>query len=212
MSINIFLEYFNFFSFVIGDNPFFSKDDASSISSITATISVLVAIGAIIISSYTVRSQKKQNQFNNLLKVFELLNKEDRRKARKEIYRAYLNFQNKYKNKKDKPDDLLNDRDVKDRESLQHNIEIIRADFDQIGSMSENKLFSDNAYFASAWDPTLRCWECLELHIQKQRRIRKAPYYMTYFERLAKKAEKYRIKKKYPKITFFDDTTNKEID
>jgi len=213
MSVNILIAYFYyFFSLVIGSNTFFSKDDATSISALAATISVLVAIGAIIISFYTVKSQRKQNQFNNLLKVFDLLNEERKRKARKVLYKNYIDFQERYKNRSDKPDDILNDPHIKDLSALQKNIEMIRADFDQIGSMNENKLFPDKAYFDSAWDPTLRCWTCLESHIKNQRKIRNAPYYMKYFGILAEKAERYRKKHHYPKITFFDDTKNKEID
>ena len=57
MPINTFRGYFNNFNFVIGANTFFSNYNPAAMSAITATIITLVAIGAIIISYYIVRSQ-----------------------------------------------------------------------------------------------------------------------------------------------------------
>jgi hypothetical protein len=86
---------------------------------------------------------------------------------------------------------------------LMESVERIRADFDQIGSFNENNLIPEKPFLDSCWDPVIRCWLCLNDHIEYERRIRNNDGYMKYFELLYKKADDYRIMNSYPKITIY---------
>jgi hypothetical protein len=157
-------------------------------------ITLSLSFVAIAISLFAYFGQRKQNKFVTLVEVFKLLNSHDERKARKLIYSAYR--------QKSRNDGIIEASDLPEND-LRESIERIRADFDQIGSLNENKLIPEKAFLDSCWDPTIRCWKCLEDDIKNERKERNNNNYMKYFESLYNKAEKYRIDNNYPEIKFY---------
>ena len=139
---------------------------------------VAVAVG-LPISAITSYYQRKQQRLNSMIEIFKLLNNEEHRKARRKVYAAYT--------KGEIADKVTDDLNV--------DISIVRADFDQVGILVENKFVPKKMLLEAYWNTVLVSWKSLEDHIQRERTRRDYPSYMKYFEGLRKDA--YRYWKKY---------------
>jgi len=132
-----------------------------------------------------------------LIEVLRILRNEENRKARRIVYKTYLQYE---KNKN------LN---IFQKPKIKSFIDLVKGDFDEIGFWMNTGLLKKEPFFALYSDTVRRSWIALKPNIvfeRKQRKEKKSKnkstIFMNYFEYLANKAKKYRDLKtlKEPKI------------
>jgi hypothetical protein len=109
------------------------------------------------------------------MESFKLLNSVDHRKAREQVYTLFKIYQ-----EKKELGIFLSNNDV----------EIVRADFDQMGSLVKNGTVRMKEFLRAYGCNAYICGECLKDHIFDQRRKRNFEPYMSNFEWLAAMAYK----------------------
>lgn len=149
------------------------------IASIAATIGLPVSL-------ITFYYQKKQQKFNALIEVFQLLNNEEHRQARAKVYDVYKQF---------------SEGNVSAFKENQSTIAMVRADFDQMGTLIDNNLIPKKIFLEVYWHTILISWKALEKNIEDEIRIRANPSYMKYFKKLKDEAENY-WQKNHPEVKY----------
>jgi len=169
-----------------------SANIAASIAGVTAV--ALISQGIILLK--TRNDQKLQGQANLLSNIFTKLNTDEHRLARRQVYTVY----DDYKSKKD-----LTKYDVR---PFYDAVNMIRADFDEIGLLVTNKIIPIDMFMKIHVDTVILCWKALAPHIVEQRKLREFPEYMINFEKLFEEAEKYWNKmfpdRKLPEPSIYD--------
>jgi hypothetical protein len=125
------------------------------------------------------------------LEIFKLLNNETHRTARENVYNA-------------------NSTDAFTAGSMKDSIAMVRADFNQVGTLLNGKLIPKQAILEEYWYTIIICWEALENHIAEERIMRRYPTYMQNFERQKNDAKLY-WKKNHPevrKVNIYTTTSN----
>lgn len=142
--------------------------------------------------------QKKQNRFAALIELFKLLNDNAHRNARRRCINLYgvneelkqwniLEFMNATKDKKQIDHNYLHTIHLESRE-------IVKADFDQIGSLVIEEIIYEKEFLNIYWYEVLKCWKAVFDDIQ-ERREKENYNYMKNFEYLMNKAEVYRAER-----------------
>jgi hypothetical protein len=153
----------------------------TSLGTLVGGIAAAVGVPITVITSYY---QKKQQRLHSMMEVFKLLNDNEHRHARFLVFQTYK----EYKNGK---------KDAFENKAISKEISMVRADFDQIGILIENKLVPKQVFLRAYWNTVLVCWMSLKEHIHQERLRRDYPSYMTYFEKLSNDAKAY-WKKHHP--------------
>lgn len=122
--------------------------------------------------------QKKQHELTGVMEAFKILNNDRHRQAREDVYSAFKQYE----------DGTIN---IFENESVRKNAAMVRADFDEIGLLVDNGLIPKDVFFKSYLNTVIICWKALKTDIEKQRKDRKYPEYMTYFQKLYEGAEDY---------------------
>jgi hypothetical protein len=143
------------------------------------SVALFVGIGSIVVGFITYSFQNKQHKLNGLLEAFKLLNDEKHRLAREHVY----TLGDKYEKEKDVG--IFRSKGEKEY------VEIVRADFDQLGMLVKRKSILKDSFLEAYGYNAFRCWECLEDHVLEQREIRQFPAYMRNFEYIAQESEIY---------------------
>jgi len=162
------------------------------IAAIIGAIATAVGVGVTII---TIHYQRKQYKFSSLIEAFKLLNDANHREARTVTY-------GKFKNKPDIRSSTIREALAKHGNAdilIEEFQGMVRADFDQMGSLVKNRLLPEKAFLDVYWETVLDSWRSLENDIKEEREKRHNPAYMKNFEELKSKAEAYR-KNTYPDI------------
>jgi hypothetical protein len=139
----------------------------------TDIVAVVAVAVAAIVGYTTIHFNRKQNQLNGLMEAFKLLNDENHRKARGDIYSAFKAYQDK------------NDISVFANKS---SVEIVRSDFDQMGSLIKNKTIQKDGFLEAYGETSYRCWNALKAHIEEERIKRNFNHYMENFQWLSDQA------------------------
>lgn len=163
--------------------------------SVTEWITAVGVPAAIGFSAYTIKRAKNSEKHQRLTHIFTMLDDNAHRNARRRIYNHYNEDAHERKQKVllemgSKKEDL-------DRVNAIHreSMEIVKADFNQIGYMVENDAILKNDFLKIYWYEVLKSWYVLYWpDINKTRSDLKDDNYMYGFERLKDLALNYRIK------------------
>lgn len=153
--------------------------DAANIAAIIGGITAIALIVQGIILAINRNDQKQLGKLNALSEIFIRLNTDEHRLARRQVYTAY----DDYKTSKNP--------DIFDRKPFYDAVNMVQADFDQIGLLIKNKLVPLDAFMDIHADTVILCWKSLEIHITRQRESRNYPEYMKNFQDLFNLAKKY---------------------
>jgi hypothetical protein len=160
-------------------------------------------VGAIGIGAYSLYLTRKgeerqiqrqilSEQRQGLSQVFQLLNDNAHRNARRRIYNLYQEYDDSRKEK------ILKKMGVKDEDLKRINaihmesMEIVKADFDQIGSLVENSAILKDEFLKIYWHELLKCWKVLDDDINEIRKTLRDDNYMINFEKLKGYAEEFK--------------------
>lgn len=127
------------------------------------------------IGAFTYFYQRAQQQLNGLMEAFKLLNNQYHRAAREDVYNLYREYKTN------------NDLSIFKNNS----VEIVRADFDEIGSLVRSKTIQKKGLLEAYGYNAYICWKSLEDHILQERQRRGFIPYMSNFEWLSNEALRY---------------------
>lgn len=174
----------------------------SAIGTIAATIA------AVVIAAYTFRIGQRNKKYEGLRYVFELLDDNGHRNARRRIINLHGEKDEKRKIK------ILRLMGVKkediDRKEaiLTESKEIVKADFEEVGSLLKNGEIPHDDFIKIYWRDIYKCWHVLEKEILRiQENIDKN--YMQNFKYLKEKAIEYATNNL--NIQDFSQFVNKDI-
>jgi hypothetical protein len=186
------------------------------------TITALGVIGALLISFFSVISQRRHNNYERLVEVYKMINDFEQREARKSIYKAYRIYMKRYYNDglkiggktyfaKNLPaykgnvfldvfrdPEVLKEMQLKEDE-LQQDVEAVRATFDHIGALFATKTVPIKPLLKAIWGTAIVSWICLAQNIFIERDKRETEFYMNNFQDFFNEIEKYRNSHK-PKL------------
>ena len=168
--------------------------------------STVVAVG---IAAYSFKIGRENEKKGGLRYVFQLLDDNAHRNARRLIT-------NLYNEKKDARKEKIlrlmgiKEEDIKRKEAIiKESEEIVKDDFDQIGSLITNKEIPKKDFIRIYWYEVLRCWYVLEQDIKSIRETLNDNYHMKNFEKL--KDISYKYSKKKIKIHDIKELIKKDI-
>jgi hypothetical protein len=167
------------------------------ITAIGTIFSAIVALGIALFSFYLTR---RNEQKHNLAYVFRLLNDNAHRNARRRIYNLYGEKDHRRQKKILRVMGVKNE-DLERTDAIQQeSSEIVKADFNEIGSLIENKSVPEKEFLKMYWLEVLKSWTVLCDEIQKIRQI--DLNYMENFTKLKCRAEIYRKREngKHPQV------------
>jgi hypothetical protein len=190
-------------------------DIFSIIKDYAQTITAGGVIVALLISLFTLLSQRKHSNYQRLIEVYKLVNNFEEREARKNVYEAFrIYMEHHYKKgfkiggkmyfsknlRKFKGEaflDIFRDplvlEEMKIKEfELQQDVERVRATFDHIGAMFQSNLIPKDPLLKTLWGTCRVCWICLAQNIFIERDKRETEFYLNNFEDFFKEIEKYR--------------------
>ncbi len=131
-----------------------------------------------------------------LIETLRILRNDENRKSRKFIYEYYLDNKKNNQNSSFALDDI------------QNHIIKVQGDFDEIGFLMEYGYLDEFPFFELYSDVVCRMWDILKKSVKKERNLRsKDPNskdFLQFFEKLAKRALKYRKTRGLPKPTVTD--------
>lgn len=157
------------------------------ISAIGTLAATFAAVG---IAVYTFRIGQHNKKNEGLRYVFELLDDNGHRNARRRIINLY---DEKDEKRQEKILRLMGvkEEDIKRKEAiLIESQEIVKADFDEIGSLLKNNEIPQDEFIKIYWRDILKCWQVLQENIKKiQKTIDKN--YMENFQKLKDIATEY---------------------
>lgn len=148
---------------------------AKFVVGITADIAT---VAALIFVVFQMRESTKARHMEGAMHFTGRLNTHDARAARRAIYAAHFD-----------------NREFGDKEIGY--AEEIRANFNSTGIMVREGLFPKKIALRLYSETTIKCWEALRKHIEKQRDARGTRAFMEDFEWLYNESKRYR-EKKYP--------------
>jgi len=199
-----------------------------------AIIALGVSIFTIYFQSRTVKSQEMHTRFQRLIEVYNLTNDPEHRESRKNIYKAYKIYKAEhYKDGKKiggktytaryvkellgkNYDNIFSDPIVLDKlgveksKTIQQDVERVRATFDHIGALFNNKLIPEETLLKAMWGVGIYCWDALENHINIERDARKTMDYTNNFQDFYKQIEDYVKREKKVRVSL-EDTNLDEI-
>lgn len=122
------------------------------------------------------KQSEKQHQVQGLLEAFRILDTEEHRNSRTNVYALYFEYLDtgKLKSFKGSAD-----------------VQTVRADFDVLGKLVESKNIQKEEFLEMYGSLAYRCWKCLEKDIMDERGSRGFKPFMTYFKWLAEQADNY---------------------
>jgi hypothetical protein len=97
----------------------------------------------------------------------------------------------------------LEQLDDKKRNSLQPDIELVRATLDNIGTLFNQHLIPEEPLLQETWGVGVYCWDALKDQISIERDKRQTMYYMDNFESFYKKIEEYISKNNLKRVTLY---------
>ena len=158
---------------------------------VTAIGTIGSTMGAVGIAAYSFKVGRGNEKKQGLRYVFQLLDDNAHRNARRRIVNLYNETIDKRRERilrlmGVRPEDILR-KDALMKESE----EIVKADFDQIGALITNKEIPEMDFIVIYWHEILRCWLVLENDIKNIRTSLNDNEYMKNFEKLKLIAEKY---------------------
>ena len=145
---------------------------------IVGVVAALVGTGIVTI---TFLYQRAQHQLNGLMEAFKLLNNQDHRAAREDVYNLYKQYESN------------SDLSIFEHKS----VEIVRADFDEIGSLVRSGSMQKKGLLEAYGYNAFVCWTSLELNILQERKRRGFEPYMKNFQWLSNGAVTTLAKKRY---------------
>jgi len=162
---------------------------------VTAIGTIGSTMGAVGIAAYSFKIGRENEKKQGLRYVFQLLDDNAHRNARRRIVNLYNETIDKRRERilqlmGVRPEDIVR-KDALMKESE----EMVKADFDQIGALISNKEVPKNDFIVIYWHEVLRCWLVLEDDIKNIRNSLNDNSYMINFERLKVIAEKYSMSK-----------------
>ena len=166
---------------------------------LTAIGTISSAIGAVGIAGYSFSLTRRNEQRHSLEYVFRLLNDNAHRNARRTIYNLY---DEKDRRRRKKILWVMGVK-VKDLDRMEESAEIVKADFDEIGSLIENKSVPEKEFLKRYWLEVLKSWTVLRDEIKKIRQI--DINYMENFDKLKCHAEEYRKRENLKQPEVFKD-------
>jgi hypothetical protein len=164
----------------------------------------MAGAGGTLVASITFYYQTRKDRLNTLFKVYELLNSNANRNARRRIINLHAVRDKKNVNEEKtetllrmnalKKEDLLNIHAVNSNQL--ESKETVKADFDYVGSLIRNGVISEKKFLEVFWFEVLVCLNVLKEEItEKQRRV---SGYMKNFSYLKVRADSYRKNRNYP--------------
>jgi hypothetical protein len=160
--------------------------DTATLGGILTVIGTVAVLAGTTTAYLTYYYQRKQYVLGAMLEIDARLNSEESRLARRNTYGAYT----LYKSTKD----IGSFTDPRFRQS----IGTVRGDFDIAGALIVQGLLPEEGLLDIYWNSIIRCWKAQRNYVLHQRERRNDPHYAQYFEELANRAEKYRVRK-FPK-------------
>jgi hypothetical protein len=147
-------------------------------ANVLATIFVgIISTAAVLITGiFTIYFLRKQHQVQGLLEAFRILDTEQHRNSRTNVYALYFEYLDtgKLKSFKGSAD-----------------VQTVRADFDVLGKLVESNNIQKKEFLEMYGSLAYRCWKCLEKDIMDERGSRGFKPFMTYFKWLAEQADNY---------------------
>ena len=167
---------------------------------LTAIGTISSAIGAVGIAGYSFYLTRRNEQKHSLAYVLRLLNDNAHRNARRRIYNLYGEDDRRRKKKILKVMGVKIEDLVRTDAMQTESAEIVKADFDDIGTLIENKSVRQKEFLKIYWSEVLKSWTVLCDEIEKIRQI--DPNYMENFAKLKCHAEEYgkRQNKSQPEV------------
>jgi hypothetical protein len=167
---------------------------------LTAIGTISSAIGAVGIAGYSFYLTRRNEEKHSLSYVFSRLNDNTHRNARRRIYNLYGENDRRRKKKILKVMGVKIEDLVRTDAIQTESAEIVKADFDEIGTLIENKSVRQKEFLKIYWSEVLKSWTVLCDEIEKIRQI--DPNYMENFAKLKCHAEEYRKgqNKSQPKV------------
>jgi hypothetical protein len=161
-------------------------------------------------NEHVIDNDKKNLQMRGLVLVFEKLNGDKQRYARKKIFSAYYQCLKQEEKPTEFTPDNFKDHPVYNivdfNKSVLTYAENVRADLEEIAVMIKNELVEKEAYFDAYWGSMLRCFMALHGFIEATRDKSGTKHYTTYLEQQSYDALRYwRDKHPDSKITFYAD-------
>ena len=156
---------------------------------------IAATVAAVVIAAYTFHIGQRNNKIQGLRYIFELLDDNGHRNARRRIINL---FGETDENRKIKILKLMGvkQEDIDRKEAIMiESKEIVKADFEEVGFLMKNKEIPHDDFIKIYWRDISKCWHVLETDIKKIQETDKS--YMENFEYLNKQAKKY--KKEIPK-------------
>lgn len=152
-----------------------SSFDLSQFIGLAPVIVAIVGISSGIATWATHYYQKKQYKLNALIGAFEQLNDLEHRHARSKIYEIFTAWggANRYLSELNQFSDC---------------VELVKADFDQIGSLIKNKLVDKQVFLDVYGTTIINYWQYLRDEIEGQKNARKDQLYMKNFKWLVDEA------------------------
>jgi hypothetical protein len=167
---------------------------------------VILASGvfvAIFVAYWTVKNDKTNLKLNGLNLAFKKLNNPEGRESRRKILSAYydylvdndfpIEYTHEYFFQKHPTVDL-----IQLYPDLKEDVEVVKANFDEIGAMEKNGLLNKKAFFDGYYGSLLRCYGALHGNIIKSREKTGSKEYSSYFQQISEDAvqfwEKYYTK------------------
>ena len=200
MSLNIEIILGNLLNFEWVTNP----NWVSALGTIGATI------GAVGIAAYSIRIGQQNKKNEGLRYVFELLDDNGHRNARRRIVNLHGEEEDEYRKEKILRLMGLSDEEIQRKEAiLKESQEIVKADFDQIGSLIKNKEIPKKVFLKIYWHEVLKCWQVLHKEVKKIQNDLNDDKYMENFKHLNDIATKYAKHKN--KIKDFTKLVSKDI-
>jgi hypothetical protein len=164
--------------------------------SLTDWLTAVGTVGTVIVASVvaiqTYKTTTKIEQSRSLADVFKLLDDNAHRNARRRVLNLYKENDERRRQKILKIMGLK-DEDIKRMDAIHHESkEIVKADFNEIGSLLENKIILRDEFLKIYWLDVLKCWKVLyEEDIELIRQQSRYKDYMINFEHLKCYAESY---------------------
>ena len=151
------------------------------LTSIGTLASVIVSLSIALYSFYLTRRNEQHQALTN---AFHLLNDNAHRNARRRICNLYQEEDQSRKIKILKQMGLK-DEDMKRIDAIHtESKDIVKADFEQLGSLIENKAIPKKDFLRMYWHDVLKCWTVLNQEITKFRNQTKDNNHMINFEKL----------------------------
>lgn len=76
-------------------------------------------------------------------------------------------------------------------DEIPNNAAMVRADIDELGLLVKNGLIPKDVFLSAYWNTVIISWKALKDNIAEERKRRRYPQYMSFFEELCGEADYY---------------------